>query len=152
MIAALAQAAGLAGMAGGQAIDIESTGSVLTLEQLEHMHRLKTGAPIGASVVLGALSAPELPARQVGHQRFAECAGPPSRCRMTSDVEGDAATLGKSPGQTRLATSNVSEYRRIESRQTAHARAARAGAGGARPFGAAAEPCAGFRYIIERRC
>src|SRR4030095_16634633 len=37
-MAALAQAAGPAGMAGGQAIDIESTGSVLTLEQLEHMH------------------------------------------------------------------------------------------------------------------
>src|SRR6186713_3389973 len=35
MIAALAQAAGPAGMAGGQAIDIEATGSRLALEQLE---------------------------------------------------------------------------------------------------------------------
>src|SRR5574337_1471029 len=50
----LAQAAGADGMAGGQAIDLASVGRQLTEEQLRHMHRLKTGALLRASVVMGA--------------------------------------------------------------------------------------------------
>ena len=51
----LAQAAGSVGMCGGQAIDLESVGKSLTLEQLEQMHQLKTGALLRASVLMGAL-------------------------------------------------------------------------------------------------
>jgi len=40
----LAQAAGAAGMAGGQAIDLASVGSALDRPALEAMHRCKTGA------------------------------------------------------------------------------------------------------------
>ncbi len=57
MIPVLAKACGSFGMAGGQAIDLESTGKQLTLEQLENMHNLKTGALIRASVKLGAIAA-----------------------------------------------------------------------------------------------
>lgn len=49
----LAQAAGAAGMAGGQAIDLASVGRPLDLEQLRHMHQLKTGALLLGSVRLG---------------------------------------------------------------------------------------------------
>src|SRR6202030_1444832 len=46
MIQILADASGTAGMAGGQAIDLAAVGRALTLEELEAMHRLKTGALI----------------------------------------------------------------------------------------------------------
>jgi farnesyl diphosphate synthase len=50
----LAQAAGSAGMAGGQAIDLASVGQQLTERQLGEMHRLKTGALLQGSVMMGA--------------------------------------------------------------------------------------------------
>ena len=53
-IALLARAAGAAGMAGGQAIDLASAGQRPTVDELEAMHALKTGALIRASVRLGA--------------------------------------------------------------------------------------------------
>ena len=54
MTALLAQAAGSGGMCGGQAIDLASVGLELSLQQLEQMHRLKTGALLHAAVLLGA--------------------------------------------------------------------------------------------------
>ena len=51
----LARAAGSAGMAGGQAIDLASVGVALTEAQLRQMHRLKTGALLQGSVLMGAL-------------------------------------------------------------------------------------------------
>jgi farnesyl diphosphate synthase len=60
MIQILADASGTAGMAGGQAIDLAAVGRALTLEELEAMHRLKTGALIRASVLMGAACSPAL--------------------------------------------------------------------------------------------
>jgi len=55
----LAVAAGAAGMAGGQAIDLdlENSAGPVSREQLEYLHRHKTGALIRASIALGALAA-----------------------------------------------------------------------------------------------
>ena len=50
----LARAAGFAGMAGGQAIDLASVGRALPEHELRAMHRLKTGALLHASVMMGA--------------------------------------------------------------------------------------------------
>jgi farnesyl diphosphate synthase len=50
----LARAAGHAGMAGGQAIDLASIGKPLDEAALSDMHRRKTGALLQASVVMGA--------------------------------------------------------------------------------------------------
>jgi geranylgeranyl pyrophosphate synthase len=47
-------------MAGGQAIDLESVGHQLDLKALQTMHRLKTGALIETSVLMGAAAAGEL--------------------------------------------------------------------------------------------
>src|SRR4029077_3964969 len=58
MLQILADASGTAGMAGGQAIDLAAVGRALTLEELEAMHRLKTGALIRASVLMAAACAP----------------------------------------------------------------------------------------------
>ncbi len=53
----LARAAGQAGMAGGQAIDLASVGQPLDEQQLRDMHRRKTGALLQASVLMGAATA-----------------------------------------------------------------------------------------------
>jgi geranylgeranyl pyrophosphate synthase len=53
----LARGIGTAGMAGGQAIDLESVGRQLDLTALQTMHRLKTGALIETSVLMGAAAA-----------------------------------------------------------------------------------------------
>jgi len=57
MIDELGRASGIEGMAAGQAIDLHAVGQTLDLEQLEAMHRCKTGALIRASVILGATPA-----------------------------------------------------------------------------------------------
>jgi farnesyl diphosphate synthase len=54
LCALLARAAGHAGMAGGQAIDLASVGLPLSEDALRDMHRRKTGALLQASVLMGA--------------------------------------------------------------------------------------------------
>ena len=55
--ALLARAAGVFGMAGGQAIDLASVGQDLDEDQLRLMHSLKTGALLQCSVMMGAACA-----------------------------------------------------------------------------------------------
>ena len=50
-------AAGAGGMIGGQLLDLDGEGLALSLEELERIHRLKTGALVTASVRLGGLAA-----------------------------------------------------------------------------------------------
>jgi farnesyl diphosphate synthase len=97
----LAQASGSRGMAGGQAIDLASTGKALTLPELEFMHIHKTGALIRASVLLGAhcgdVPDPAILER-AGH--YAHCIG--LAFQVIDDVldsEGTTATLGKTAGK-----------------------------------------------------
>jgi len=54
MLRLLTRASGSLGMGGGQAIDLAATGRSLQLPALQHMHALKTGALITASVLIGA--------------------------------------------------------------------------------------------------
>lgn len=54
MIKLLAKATGASGMVGGQMLDMLATKQDISLEQLQHIHRLKTGALIQASTLLGA--------------------------------------------------------------------------------------------------
>lgn len=53
----LMRASGGGGMIGGQLLDLEAEGRALGLEELERIHRGKTGALIEASVRIGALAA-----------------------------------------------------------------------------------------------
>jgi farnesyl diphosphate synthase/geranylgeranyl diphosphate synthase type II len=53
----LMQASGAGGMIGGQLLDLAAEGRALPLDGLEQVHRLKTGALITASVVIGARAA-----------------------------------------------------------------------------------------------
>jgi len=99
MVKYLAQASGSYGMAGGQAIDLESVGQALNLEQLETMHRLKTGALIKASVRLGAIAG-NSDADTLAHlDVFAERIGLAFQVQDdVLDVIADTKTLGKTQG------------------------------------------------------
>lgn len=57
LVRVLMQASGATGMVGGQLLDLMSEGRSVSIEQLEAVHRAKTGALIAASVTMGGLAA-----------------------------------------------------------------------------------------------
>jgi farnesyl diphosphate synthase len=99
--ALLAEAAGAPGMAGGQAIDLLNVGKAMRLPELTAMHLLKTGALIRAAVRLGAACGHPLDdAQSSSLDRFARAAGLAFQViDDVLDVEGSAATLGKTAGK-----------------------------------------------------
>ncbi len=100
MIHTLAEASGSRGMAGGQAIDLESVGEQLNIAELENMHIHKTGALIRASVKLGALATTNVESSILdGLDHYAKCIGLAFQVRDDIlDVEGDTETIGKPQG------------------------------------------------------
>lgn len=100
MISELAQASGVAGMCGGQALDLAAEGKSVDLAQLEQIHRHKTGALIRAAVRMGALAAGEkgralLPVLD----RYANAIGLAFQVQDDIlDVIGDTAVIGKRQG------------------------------------------------------
>jgi geranylgeranyl diphosphate synthase type II len=100
MVNALAQAAGPAGMVGGQAIDLGSVGLKLDQTALAFMHRHKTGALIEASVRLGALASGKASQDSLDAlQTYARAIGLAFQVQDDIlDVESDTATLGKRQG------------------------------------------------------
>ena len=101
MLRLLAHASGSAGMCGGQAIDLDSVGISLSLEQLEQMHQLKTGALLRASVVLGALAGKDLDETELNALNvYSRAIG--LAFQVVDDVldaTADSATLGKTAGK-----------------------------------------------------
>jgi len=107
MLAELAQAVGVAGMCGGQALDIDATGThghgqskEKQLAALERMHALKTGALLRCAVRLGALAAGADADTRATLDRYADALGLAFQIRDDLlDIEGDTATLGKTAGK-----------------------------------------------------
>jgi farnesyl diphosphate synthase len=87
-------------MAGGQALDLSAVGRNIQLEELEAMHRLKTGALIRASVLLAAACAPELtPAEWDALDAYSQDIGLAFQIQDDIlDVEGSTEDLGKTIG------------------------------------------------------
>jgi geranylgeranyl pyrophosphate synthase len=104
MLGELARASGAQGMVGGQAIDIAATGMRLNESELGHMHALKTGALISASVVLGALSSNVVTEDKLSALReFARLTGLAFQIRDDIlDVEATSAVSGKQQGKDAL--------------------------------------------------
>ena len=100
MLRVLADAIGTRGMAGGQAIDLESVKQTLDEAALERMHRQKTGALIQASVLLGAISAglQDAPERAALAEFGAEIGLAFQIQDDILDVEGTTTALGKRAG------------------------------------------------------
>jgi geranylgeranyl pyrophosphate synthase len=100
MLRVLADAIGTRGMAGGQAIDLESVKQTLGEAELERMHRQKTGALIQASVLLGAITSGGLsaPERAALAEFGAEIGLAFQIQDDILDVEGTTQMLGKRAG------------------------------------------------------
>ncbi|VXC82264.1 geranyltranstransferase [Pseudomonas sp. 8Z] len=155
MLSTLGNAAGPAGMVGGQAIDLGSVGQKLDRAALETMHRHKTGALIEASVLLGALAsgqADDLSLKAL--QQYSRAIGLAFQVQDDIlDVESDTATLGKTQGKDEahdkptypalLGLDAAKDYALELRDQALHA---------LRLFGDSAEPLRELaRYIVERR-
>ena len=101
MVRLLAKASGSLGMCGGQAIDLASVGLTLSLEELEQMHTLKTGALLRVSVLLGALAGKQLSENEVAAlDQYSSAIG--LAFQVVDDVldaTADSATLGKTAGK-----------------------------------------------------
>ncbi len=96
----LAQAAGAAGMCGGQALDMDATGQRQSLEALKRMHALKTGALIGAAVRMGALCGGASTAALAELDAFTQALGLAFQVRDDIlDVEASSEQLGKTAGK-----------------------------------------------------
>jgi len=96
----LALAAGHAGMAGGQAIDLAAVGRSLTEGELRQMHRLKTGALLQASVMMGAACGEPDDRALAGLREYGAALGLAFQVvDDILDVTADSATLGKTAGK-----------------------------------------------------
>jgi len=150
----LAQGIGTLGMAGGQAIDLDSVGQRISPSDLERMHRRKTGALIRASVLMGAIAARVTDAAKLA--ALYEYGGEMGLAFQIQDdildVEGDAAALGKATGAdaardkpTYPSLLGLAEARRLAN---LHRDRAIASLG---PLGPAAEALAGLaRFVVDR--
>lgn len=100
LCALLSRAAGSAGMAGGQAIDLASVGHALTEQQLRQMHQLKTGALIQGSVLMGAACATPSPVAIQALTAYGQAMGLAFQVvDDILDVIADASSLGKTVGK-----------------------------------------------------
>jgi farnesyl diphosphate synthase len=100
MLRLLATASGSRGMAGGQAIDLDSVGKSLSLPELENMHIHKTGALIRAAVLLGAQCGNATAEQLARLDHYGKCVG--LAFQVVDDVldaSADSATLGKTAGK-----------------------------------------------------
>jgi len=100
MLEILAEASGSRGMAGGQAIDLESVGKKLNIVELENMHIHKTGALIRASVQLGALCQPNVTHTELqALDHYGKCVGLAFQVQDDIlDIEAPTEKLGKPQG------------------------------------------------------
>ena len=100
LCALLARAAGSAGMAGGQAIDLASVGMPLSERQLREMHELKTGALLQSSVIMGAHCGAPTSTALAGLQQYGAAIGLAFQVvDDILDVTADSVTLGKTAGK-----------------------------------------------------
>jgi farnesyl diphosphate synthase len=150
----LARAAGHAGMAGGQAIDLASIGLPLDEHALRDMHHRKTGALLQASVLMGAACGAPTPAQWAALGDYGDAVG--LAFQVVDDIldaTQASATLGKTAGKDQSANKptyvtvlGIAEARRHADalRAKAHAALARSGLADASCLGLLAD------RVVER--
>jgi len=102
LVAEITEAAGTAGMIGGQVVDIQSEGEKVSPETLEYIHTHKTGALIRAALRAGALLAGASEPGLAALTRYGDALGLAFQIvDDILDVEGSLQLLGKTPGSDR---------------------------------------------------
>ena len=102
LVQTLCTAAGAGGMVGGQALDLEAEGQSVSLDQLEEIHRKKTGALLAAAPLMGGIAA----GADGGQRRALRVYGTALGLAFQIaddilDVTGETAVLGKAAGRDR---------------------------------------------------
>ena len=128
-LALAADAAGAAGMAGGQMLDLDGEGGTLSEAELTELTAKKTGALLRLACESGAVLSGADPARRAALRRYGEELG--IAFQITDDildVTGDAATLGKNAGhdaqQAKATWPSLLGLDQARTRALAHSRAA----------------------------
>jgi len=105
----LSKASGFSGMCGGQSVDLFHTGKRVSQQEMELMHRLKTGALIDASVQMSCVLANTEETSSAHFRRFSQAIGLGFQVKDDIlDIEGDTESLGKPKGSDEK--SNKSTY------------------------------------------
>lgn len=92
----LAAKAGIYGMLGGQAVDVEKTGESVTREELDFIYRLKTGALLEAAMMLGGVLAQASDETVEALEKIAAAVGMAFQIQDDIlDVTGSTEVLGK---------------------------------------------------------
>ena len=115
IVRVLAQAAGPEGMVGGQAMDLLAEGRKLTREELDDLHRRKTGALLTAAVQLGAVAAGAPMDVECAFERYGRAVG--LAFQIADDVldaTANAETLGKNPSDRALGKSTYVRFLGVE--------------------------------------
>ena len=100
LVMALARAAGLDGMAGGQMLDLEAETRPMVLDEVRQMQAMKTGALIQFAAVAGGIHGQADEAVQAALERYSRDLGLAFQIADDLlDYDSDSATLGKPAGQ-----------------------------------------------------
>ncbi len=154
LVANLARAAGMDGMAGGQTLDILSPDLSLDVAELTRLQGLKTGALIGFSVAAGAVLGAADEPQTAALKDYAQDLGLAFQIADdVLDVTQSSATLGKTAGKDKAdgKATFVSLLGLEGAQQEAEKRAAQAEAH-LSPFGEAADPLRqAAQFVIQRK-
>jgi farnesyl diphosphate synthase len=100
LVLGLARAAGWAGMAGGQSLDLDAEGQNLTTAEIRRLQALKTGALIEYACTAGAILGPADGPEWAALEKYGRAVGRAFQLADDLlDVTGDAVKLGKATGK-----------------------------------------------------
>ena len=123
LVATLAKAAGMQGMAGGQMLDLQAEQKDFDLRQTQQMQMMKTGALISCAVICGGIVGGASPKLLAAQTLFAQHLGLAFQIADDLlDYAGDASVMGKPAGQdaNRGKAGFVALMGLEEARQAAH--------------------------------
>jgi geranylgeranyl pyrophosphate synthase len=154
LVGLVADASGSTGMTGGQSIDLAAEGSALSVDALEHMYSLKTGALIHASVMCAALLREDLSGDDAHSlSAFAQAIGIAFQIKDDIlDVEGETHVIGKLAGaDQRLRKATYPGLFGLETSRRRCDELLRGALEHLKPFGGDAAPLEWLaRFIVER--
>jgi geranylgeranyl diphosphate synthase type II len=154
LVAELARATGPQGMIGGQVLDMEGEQKSLRLDELQNLHRMKTGALLQAACRLGGIAANATEGQLSGLTLYGRYLGLAFQLVVdVLDVTASPEQMGKATGKdaargknTYPALMGLEEAQRHAHEQLELAMAA------VEPLGAAAEGLRKLaRFVVERQ-